>query len=371
MTGSFRILALTKYGSEAASTRQRLLQFAPYLNHHGITIDPHPLLDDNYVRALAQGKRASRQAVILNYLKRLARVVTARRYDLLWVHFEAFPYAPGFFEKLLSLSGRPVVVDFDDAIFHMYDNHQSPVVRRLLGRKLVPLLRDAAAITVGNSYLRNYVKGFNAAVTIIPTVVDTTRYVPQQAADPQKGEARPLVVGWIGSPSTWPYVERMLPALLPVIRNAGAVLRVVGAGPAADRWPELDRVAWSEATEITAVQQMDIGIMPLPDEDWARGKCGYKLIQYMACGLPTIASPVGVNADIVVDGETGLLATTATEWQRALTQLVNDQQLRRALGEAGRTRAVQNYSLASQEPRLLSVLKGALQRGAAAAKPLG
>ncbi len=349
-----RVLALTKYGAEAASTRQRLLQFAPYLRDHGIEIIAQPLLDDAYVRALAQGRSGSRGKIVTSYLKRLAGLVTARHYDLIWVHFEAFPYAPAL-ERLLALPGRPVIVDFDDAIFHMYDRHRSPLVRQLLGNKLRPLLRLASGVTVGNDYLREYVEPLNPAVTVVPTVVDTTRYVPARSPDTQ-----PPVVGWIGSPSTWRYMEEVLPDILPVIKASGASFRAVGAGPAAQRWSEIESVPWTEASEIAQVQRMDIGVMPLPEEDWARGKCGYKLIQYMACGLPTIASPVGVNGTIVQQGETGFLAHTPEQWKSALQHLIEDAGLRQRLGRAGRERVVERYSLASQEPRLLHAFEKAI-----------
>jgi glycosyltransferase involved in cell wall biosynthesis len=352
-----RVLALTKYGAEAASTRQRLLQFAPFLHRHGIEIITRPLLDDEYVRALAQGRRSSRSDIIASYLKRLGTVATAQRYDLIWVHFEAFPYAPAVLERLLLITGRPVIVDFDDAIFHMYDRHRSRLVRRLLSNKLRPLLRLASTVTVGNDYLRHYVERFNPAVTVIPTVVDTDRYVPEERTD-----TRPPVVGWIGSPSTWRYMEEILSDILPTIRQAGASFRAVGAGPQAQRWAEIESIPWTEATEIAEVQRMDIGVMPLPEEDWARGKCGYKLIQYMACGLPTIASPVGVNSTIVQQGETGYLASTSDQWKTALQRLLDDYNLRRRLGQAGRDRVVDHYSLASQEARLLQAFEAASAR---------
>lgn len=352
-----RVLALTKYGAEAASTRQRLLQFAPFLHRHGIEIITRPLLDDEYVRALAQGRRSSRSDIIASYMKRLGTIATAQRYDLIWVHFEAFPYAPAVLERLLLITGRPVIVDFDDAIFHMYDRHRSRLVRRLLSNKLRPLLRLASTVTVGNDYLRHYVERFNPAVTVIPTVVDTDRYVPEERTD-----TRPPVVGWIGSPSTWRYMEEILSDILPTIRQAGASFRAVGAGPQAQRWTEIESIPWTEATEIAEVQRMDIGVMPLPQEDWARGKCGYKLIQYMACGLPTIASPVGVNSTIVQQGKTGYLASTSDQWKTALQRLLDDYNLRRRLGQAGRDRVVDHYSLASQEARLLQTFEAASAR---------
>ncbi len=352
-----RVLALTKYGQLAASTRQRLLQFAPTLSAAGFEITASPFFDNTHLSRLAQGQPIRPIDILRAYGRRLATLVRTSSFDLIWVQYEILPYLPGLIELLWSRSNIPIIVDLDDAIFHMYDTHANAAVRTVLGRKMHPLLRNATAITVGNAYLAAYAAAVNPAVTIIPTVVDTAPYRP---ADPRP--AGPLTVGWIGSPSTWRYAEQILPDILPLIEAHGARFLAVGAGPAGDRWPGIENRTWTEASEIASVQDMDIGIMPLPDERWARGKCGYKLIQYMACGLPTIASPVGVNADIVVAGETGFLARDATEWAAALERLIADPTLRTRLGAAGRTRAVERYSLQSQSGTVLAIFQAAVSR---------
>lgn len=350
-----RVLALTKYGRQAASARQRLLQFEPFLGRHGIAITTCPLLDDNYVGRIARGQPASMRDVLGAYLRRLRTLLTVRDVDAVWVAYELFPYLPGPMERLVSLMRKPVIVDYDDAIFHMYDAHRRAAVRWALGRKLEPLIASADMVVAGNQYLETYARRFNPAVALIPTVVDTRAYLPARRETP----LRP-VVGWIGSPSTWRYVEPVLPALLPVIARAGGVFRAIGAGPAAQRWPGIESIAWAEATEVADVQAMDVGIMPLPDEEWARGKCGYKLIQYMACGLPTVASPVGVNSAIVRDGETGFLVHDEREWVLAVGRLLADNALRRSMGNIGRERVVDRYSLHSQEPHLLRAFQAAV-----------
>ena len=148
--------------------------------------------------------------------------------------------------------------------------------------------------------------------------------------------------------------------ILPVIARHGAIFRAIGAGPPARAVHGIEAADWTEESEVAEVQGMEIGIMPVPDDPWARGKCGYKLIQYMACGLPVIASPVGVNSDIVSDGENGFLARGKEEWCVALERLLTDAPLRAAMGRAGRARAEEYYSLASQEPRLLGFLTDAV-----------
>ena len=350
-----RLAAFTKYGSMAASTRQRLLQYVPHLAAAGIEVDYHPLLPDDYVRGMATGERYPRRKTLRAYLERFRQLASGREADAIWVYAELFPYLPGGWEKLAFRSGRPVVYDCDDAFFHAYDAHPNPLVRRRLARKLEPLLSRAAAVCCGNAYLQGYASRFSANTMLLPTVVDTDVYGPagSRPAD------RPVTVGWIGSPSTWAYVRPLLPLLRELVESRGVRVRVVGAGQAArgDAFPGLDLVDWSEAREVAEVRSMDIGVMPLPDDIWARGKCGYKLIQYMACALPVVASPVGVNSDIVSPGGNGFLATGEAEWRDALLRLIDDPALRRRFGAAGRRRVEEDYSLRVHAPRFVRLLR--------------
>lgn len=349
-----RVVAFTKYGAEAASTRQRLLQYLPALGAAGIDVEWHPLLGDDYVRGLTRGARSPKAAIARRYVDRMRQLVRVRGADLIWVYAELFPYLPAMFERLAFAARAPVVYDFDDAFFHQYDEARRPLVRRMLAGKLEPLLRGAAACACGNAYLRDYADRFCDRTVILPTVVDTDAYRPAPA---ERGGAP--VIGWIGTPSTWAYVRPVLPLLAALAAERGIRVSVVGAGAAAeaDRFDGLDLVDWREETEVAEVQRMDVGIMPLPDEAWARGKSGYKLVQYMACGLPVVASPVGVNADIVMQGETGFLARTPAEWRDALAALLDDAALRRRMGDAGRRRAEARYSLGHCAPRMVDLLR--------------
>lgn len=354
-----KVAAFTKYDREAASTRQRLLQYLPAFERAGIEIDYHPLLGNDYVRSLADGYAVSRASIAAAYVRRLRQLSSARSADLLWVYAELFPWLPARFEQLAFRSGRPVIYDWDDAFFVPYDEARRRLVRRALGGKLQPLLRGAAACTSGNAYLASYARRFCERTLIVPTVVDTDSYRPIEEPPPRK-----LTIGWIGSPTTWANVRPLLPTLRSITQRFDLRFRVVGAGrqAAADRFDGMNLLEWSEASEVADVQAMDIGIMPLTDAPFERGKSGYKLIQYMACGLPVIASPVGVNSEIVVDGENGFLARDPTEWEARLVQLASDADLRRRMGEAGRSRAVERYSLASQAPRLIELFRSVIEQ---------
>jgi glycosyltransferase involved in cell wall biosynthesis len=349
-----KVIAYTKYDREAASTRQRLLQYLPALAEAGIAVEYHPLLGDDYVRSLATGERASRRAVTHAYARRFRQLLRPHDVDLIWIYAELFPWLPAAAEQLAFRPGLPVVYDMDDAFFVPYDRNDHALVRRLLGGKLQPLIAGASACTCGNGYLADYARPLCPRTLVVPTVVDTTSYVPVE-----RDRRQPLTIGWIGSPSTWPLVRPLLPLLEDLCRTGAVRVKVVGAGSAAsaDRFPGLEQVAWSEATEVAAVQSMDIGIMPLVDTPFVRGKSGYKLIQYMACGLPVIATPIGVNVEIVAHGVSGYLASSHGEWRQALLALIADPALRARMGAAGRERAVERYSLASQVPRLIELFR--------------
>ena len=350
-----RVIAFTKYDREAASTRQRVLQYLPHLARAGIHVEVHPLLDDAYVRSLASNIAASKSAIAAAYFRRFRQLLRPQNADLIWVYAELFPWLPASFERLAFRSGKPVIYDFDDAFFHPYDDHRNPLIRRALGGKLGPLIKGATTVCAGNDYLKDYADRAGAQAIVLPTVVDIDQYRPA-ATRPD----RPLTIGWIGSPSTWGFVRPILPVLADLCRERGVRFTAIGAGPdaAADLFEGMTSEPWTEDTEIASVQAMDIGIMPLPDEPWARGKSGYKLVQYMACGLPVVASPVGVNADIVEEGVTGLLATDPEQWRTALTRLIDDAELRAAMGQAGRVRAVEAYSLQTHARRLVEVIRG-------------
>jgi glycosyltransferase involved in cell wall biosynthesis len=351
------LLAYTKYGDRAASARQRYLQFAGNLRAASINLQVTPLLDNSYLDATFSGLAASKMSLARSYARRVGHMLRRCEADGVWLQYEFFPNLPSLFETLALPRGIPLVVDYDDAIFHQYDQHKSPIVRAVLGGKLKPLLRRADLAICGNAYLRDYAAQYCRRTEIVPTVVNTNVYGPAPGAD------RPVTVGWIGSPSTWTFVKPLVSLLIEVARRCNLTIRIVGAGPQADVPPRFEFLPWSETDEIVLIQGMDIGIMPLPDEPWARGKSGYKLIQYMACGLPVIASPVGINSVIVDHGENGFLAPTPQEWAAAIAVLAGDSRLRRAMGAAGRFKIERGYSLAVHGPRLAGMLHEVMEEG--------
>ena len=300
-----RVLFLTKYGRRAATTRFRVLQYLPFLESAGLDVELRPLLADAYLSQKLDEGRSGAAEALKGMAGRLTTLWDVRQFALVVVYMEALPYLPAFFERLLNRMGVLYVYDFDDASFHQYDEHPRWLIRRLLSGKIGRIIAGATLVTAGNEYLADYASRFNSRVTIVPTVVDVDRFTPG-SVDPARDRA---VIGWIGSPSTAAYVVERQAVWRTVIKEGRSVLRLVGAGPAPLNGLEVDLRRWREETETAEVGDFDIGIMPLRDDAWSRGKCGFKLIEYLACGVPAVASPVGVNSRIVADGETGFLCT--------------------------------------------------------------
>lgn len=352
-TASLKVLALTRYLRQGASSRLRTYQYLPALKAHGIDVDVQPLLGAGYLRDLYAGRRPSRIDVARDYLRRLRVLLTSRRYDLLWIEYELFPRLPALAERLLSAAGVRYAVDYDDAIFHRYDLKRGPV-HALMKSKIDVVMRLSSLVVCGNDYLAERARRAGAPnVQILPTVVDVDRY----AMRPTRPTDRP-VIGWIGSPSSIKYLEIVAPELQALAAERPIQLRVVGGQFALDG-VDVECRPWSENSEVREVQGFDIGIMPLADSPWERGKCGYKLIQYMACGLAVVASPVGVNGQIVSHGVSGYLPTSPQEWLDALRTLCHDPMLRERMGAAGRRVVEARYSLSVTGPRLARMLTDA------------
>jgi len=332
-----RVLVLTRYGRKGASSRLRFLQYVPELRRRGFDIEIDELLGARYLDALYGNDRRPWLSVAAAYARRGMRVWGRGRFDVLWIEKEAFPWLPTVMEP--HGSRAPIVLDYDDATFHRYDQHDSRIVRRLLGQKIDRLMSRASCVVAGNDYLALRARLAGAGrIELLPTCIDVSRYAVDRRSSGR------FVVGWIGTPSTAEYLLLIREALQRLQQMGDVEFRFVGAPRGLDLgvpyWP----VEWSEESEVDAIQQFDCGIMPLREGPFEKGKCGYKLIQYMGCGVPIVASPIGANCDIVRHGVTGFLASSTDEWIRSLDALRRDAGLRRRLGDAGRELAELTYS---------------------------
>lgn len=350
-----KVLALTRYDRLGASSRMRMLQYLPWLTSAGVTVTVSPLFPDAYVQDLQKGQR-SPWLVLRAYWQRLLALLGSGNFDLLWIEKECLPWLPTWIERALLPARTPYVLDYDDAVFHYYDEHRSRWVRRLLGGKHPALMRNAALVVAGNAYLSKFANSTGAPrVEIIPTTVDLTRYPAQ--IDKALVANTPCV-GWIGQSATANFLQPLAPLFERLSVSGLARFAAIGINAQELSLP-MASIPWTEASEVASIQTFDIGIMPLLDGPFERGKCGYKLIQYMACGLPVIASPVGVNAQIVDHGVNGFLASSLQEWEDALTTLLTDSGVRERMGRAGRHKVEQEYCLQVTGPRLANLLQSA------------
>ncbi|MFL5820778.1 MAG: glycosyltransferase family 4 protein [Solirubrobacteraceae bacterium] len=320
-----RVLFVVDGGLDDPSARARVHQFVPGLSELGVD-----------VRILSASDRAG-----LDGKRRVLRA--ARQADVVVLH-RILPPRP-LLGTLVHVN--PVLVfDFDDAL------HTLPGRRR----RLRPVLELAAEVVAGNQELARYARRFCRSVTVVPTVVDPGAYSLSAGFSTRK----PVRVGWIGTPGNLPFLELVRPALRELVKR-GRSLDVRLISSSFPDWPELPvtPVPWKFTGAASALAELDIGLAPLPDTPWTRGKCGLKVIEYMATGLPVVAAPVGALREIVVDGKTGLLARNGREWVAHVDRLVVDAELRCSLGQAGRRRVEERYSVAVAVPAIAKVLERA------------
>ncbi|WP_084783758.1 glycosyltransferase family 4 protein [Marinobacterium aestuarii] len=347
-----KILLLSRYGTHGASSRVRFLQYLPYLRQRGIELTVSPLLSNRYLDALYKGKQ-SWPEVCRGYVKRLFSVISGIKYDLVIIEKELFPFMPSWFEFLLKKTGVKYIVDYDDALFHRYDKHPRWPIRALFTRKIDSVMKHASLVIAGNEYLAQRARAAGASrVEILPSVVDLERYQVREQRTQHK-----LIIGWIGTPKTCHYLFPLKDVFLSLRNDFDVRFVAVGARPEQLKDMPIEAWPWSEATEVELIQRFDVGIMPLHDSPWERGKCGYKLIQYMACGVPVVSSPVGVNKNIVEPDVNGYLPEDLAQWREALLTLLKDKSKRVSLGENGRDKVERLYSLQIQAPRLLALLQ--------------
>ena len=355
-----RLLLLHKYGHRAASFRHRFEQFVPYLERAGFECTLSSLFGDDYLDSRLTTGNRNLGAMAQGILRQLGQVVRAHDYDLVIIGTELFPYFPPVFEQYFNWRHIPYVFDFDDPIFHYYDLSRSRVVRVLLGTKIRKVAAGASYVFAGSPYLVDYVRPVNPTVEYLPTVINLDRYT--ETRDFKRPSKAPFTIGWIGSPSTAPYLATIAPALERFCRRHDARVVLVGSGPARLPGLPIEIREWDEARETSDILEFDVGLMPLTDDPWSRGKCGFKLVQYMASGVPVIASPVEVNCDMVEPGINGFLAGELPEWENALDRLANDRELCARLGAAGRRRVEREYCVQAVAPRFIAGVQAACRK---------
>jgi glycosyltransferase involved in cell wall biosynthesis len=354
------ILFLTPYPlGESPSQRFRFEQYLEILKQNNFRYNVQSFLDaKNWKLFFQPGKPFTKALILLRgFLRRVNALFTAGRYDYIFIHREVSPVGPPLFEWILAkVLRKKIVYDFDDAIW-LTDRVNEPFYLRFLKwrSKVGQICRWSYRVSCGNAYLAAYALQFNKHVVYNPTTIDTEHWHNPSHFSIKKDDAQ-VTIGWTGSHTTLKYLKNLEPELQSIVREFPWVSFLV----IADREPNLvvPRLIfkpWTAETEIQDLMLTDIGIMPLPDDEWSKGKCGFKALQYMALKIPAVVSPVGVNDQIIDHGVNGFLAEDSEAWHEFLAKLINDVNLREKMGEQARQKVIAHYSVMSNATSFLSL----------------
>jgi len=341
--------------------RFRYEQYTGYLKEKGFETTFSPILDpEDYLRFYDAGNYRFKLGVACRgVLRRLRDVLRASWYDIIFIQREAIQLGPAFFETLFSYSRAKLVFDFDDAIWVSdVSSGNQPLAWLKRPEKTANIIRACDVIFAGNRYLRDYALQYNNNVHIVPTTIETNEYVPEKV--PRTDDR--VCIGWSGSMTTIKHFELAIPFLRRLKKKYGDKIhfRVIGSTLFQNEELGIKGQGWFPKTEVADLCQFDIGIMPLPDSDWAKGKCGLKGLQFMALEIPTVMSGVGVNSEIISNGVNGLVVHNEEEWVSQLSKLIESRELREKLGKAGRQTVIDDYSVESQQDNYLTLLQSTL-----------
>jgi glycosyltransferase involved in cell wall biosynthesis len=355
-----RVLALVpSLYDTSPGQRFRIEQWDPILNEHGIDIVYAPFETDELKAVLHKsGNVAAKVSAVMRSMRQRSRELRSLGdFDLIYLFREAALLGPPCFERKAARARLPVVFDFDDAVFHSYKSPSNGYLSYLkFPGKTAEICRLSTHVMAGNEYLAEYAREYNPNVTIVPTTIDTDKYTVVEKPEPDV-----VTIGWSGSFSTIQHLDTIRDVLQQLAQTEKFHLRVIGAPIYKIPGVETEAMQWRSSTEIVDLAAIDIGLMPLPDDNWSKGKCGLKAIQYMALGIPTVCSPVGVNSTIIQDGENGFLAADRSEWLEKIKLLIHDSELRRQIGVAGRAAVESAYSARIVAPQVADIFRKAVE----------
>lgn len=349
-----RIVVLTRYNQQFASARVRFLQYADFWRKAGRTVAVAILLDEKFKQSILTDQKFSLGLIfhtVYCYLKRIGFVLfTIKRGDIVFIQLEILPMFPSLLERYLAWRKIPFVIDFDDAFFDFYEKSNNKWVTMFLKNKFSNVVAKANWNITGSAYLTDYALKRTNKVTEIPTSVLMKDYAHQTAT-----QNNVFTIGWIGSPSTSKFIDDIAEVLIQFLETTNSKLLLVGyEGSILKNHSNISNEPWDISTEVAMLHQLDVGIMPLRNDGFSLGKCGFKLIQYMACGKPTISTPLPANVNI--DGGTGnLFANNHAEWLTALEAVYNNSKHFREVGIQNRTRVINHYTIEANYGKYLDI----------------
>jgi len=363
-----RILFLTRYGPHGGSSRYMTYDYLQYYERAGFECCMSPLFDDRYFTFGTLSRPTGLREILSHagyYVQRvsarLKSLAVASTYDLVILEKELLPYVPFGLEAWLKRRQPNLVVMYDDATHVYYQQHPYRFVRMLCRNKIPRILGISKCVVVWNEILATYARQFNHRVYRVDTGFDLRRYQPKEYTTGKEQPSCPVVIGWIGTPNSFPYIGTLEQVFARLARRYDVEFCVISSEEYSSSHIKVTNKRWAVATEVENLRAADIGIMPLADNEWTRGKSGCKALQYMAVALPVVCSPVGVNTQIVQNGINGFLAATPQEWESALSTLIEDRALRRRQGEAGRRLVEASHSQETTAERLIDILRGVVR----------
>ncbi|MEW6008507.1 MAG: glycosyltransferase family 4 protein [Candidatus Omnitrophota bacterium] len=353
-----RILFIVPYPTEGASNRLRVEQYLPFLKSHSMEFIVRPFASRSFFKILYKKGFYFLKIYyfIIATINRIVDLLRVIKYDIIFIHREAFPIGPAIFEYIFATSKKPIIYDFDDAIFLPNISKSNSFMERFkMPNKISKIIRISKAVIAGNEYLGKFALKYNQNVSIIPTPINTDAYKPKFSETSRDSE---VVIGWIGTPTTVCFVYSLEGVFRRVLlKYPNVKFKIIGGEFSI---PGLDKVMnenWTLREEADLLGSFDIGVMPMPDNEWTRGKCGFKVIIYMSMGIPAVCSPVGMNKEIIQDGVNGFLADSQEDWLEKLSALIEDRQLRENIGRAGRHSAEEKYSVKVNAPKFFELIQ--------------
>lgn len=353
-----KVLFFTQTNQTGASARYRVYQYLSFLERNGVECVVMPAVSQE---VLAKYSNRGRTIDKIYYyssivLKRLKDLKYVSDFDCVFLQRDILVHLYPFLEQLIARRQKNIIFDFDDAVYLRPSSRELGLFLRFLRdkRKIERIINLSKHIIAGNNFLKNYVEKFTENLTVIPTAIDTNLY---RKKDKSKEKDNKIIIGWIGSQINFIYLKNIFPVFIELSKRYTIELKIIGAkGPRIDG-VKIEYQDWDLNTEIDDIYSFDIGIMPLANDEWSRGKSGTKLLQYMALGIPSVSSPIGVNAEIVKDGINGFLADTNDDWARKISLLIEDKMLCQEMINNARCDIEKSYSIEANAPKILEVIR--------------
>ncbi len=361
---NINIIYFTKYTEAGPSSRYRSYQYKNYLENNGFKVIIKPLFPSKYIADLYGKGKKNFWILIPEYIKRFFQVIFIERYDILFIEYELFPFIPFFIEKICLAGKKNIILDYDDATFHTYDKHTNKFVKALCGNKIYQLVQLSSLVITGSPYLTDTLSKFTTNIVEIPTSISIKKYQDVKPLHVVNDEA--FIIGWVGSKNTSVNLLPIKTVFLQLQQKYNIKLVLVGFNK--NLLPELagvhyDNITWEASTEVEIISKFNVGIMPLDNNDFNKGKCGFKLIQYMACGIPTVSTPL--QANIKIDRNNGnLFATSTDEWFAAFEKMIlNKDWFKKNVGEKNIETIKNDYCIEANYKKYVFYFNEVLKNG--------